>query len=74
MGGQGTAFGTLLGALAMATVVQGMDYTYLPNWLQLVVRGSVLAVAVGIDVATKSPAPWMLRLRDRFRRGKAPPP
>ncbi len=69
MGGRGTIFGTLLGALVMATVIQGMDYSGFENWIQLVVRGSVLALAVGIDVATKDPAPWMLRLRDAFRPG-----
>lgn len=69
MGGRGSVFGSLLGALVMATVIQGMDYTGLQNWLQLVVRGAVLAIAVGIDVATKSPAPWMKRLqRTLFKR------
>jgi len=63
MGGRGSVFGSLLGGLVMATVIQGMDYTGLPNWMQLVIRGGVLAVAVGIDVATKNPAPWMQRLR-----------
>jgi hypothetical protein len=33
-----------------------------------VVRGGVLAAAVGIDVATKDPAPWMTRLRDAVLR------
>lgn len=66
MGGRGSVFGSLLGALVMATVIQGMDYTGLQNWLQLVVRGAVLAVAVGIDVATKNPAPWMKRMRNAF--------
>ena len=65
MGGRGTIFGTLLGALVMATVIQGMDYTDLENWLQLVVRGSVLVIAVGIDIATKDPPRWMLRLQTR---------
>ena len=69
LGGRGTIFGTLLGALVMATVIQGMDYSGFENWIQLVVRGAVLALAVGIDVATKDPAPWMLRLRDSFRPG-----
>jgi D-xylose transport system permease protein len=68
MGGRGSVFGTFLGALVMATVVQGMDYTGLQNWIQLVVRGAVLAAAVGIDVATKDPAPWMQRLSYKFRR------
>jgi len=67
MGGRGSIFGTFLGGLVMATVIQGMDYTDLENWLQLVVRGAVVAVAVGIDVASKDPAPWMRRLARRFR-------
>ncbi|MBT3376321.1 MAG: sugar ABC transporter permease [Lentisphaerae bacterium] len=70
MGGRGSILGTFLGGLVMATVIQGMDYTDLENWLQLVVRGGVVAIAVGIDVASKDPAPWMRRLAEtaRFRR------
>jgi D-xylose transport system permease protein len=71
MGGRGTVFGTFLGALVMATVIQGMDYTDLENWLQLVVRGSVLIVAVAIDIATKNPPPWMLRIRETLIRRKS---
>ncbi len=67
MGGRGTLLGTLTGALVMATIIQGMDYTNLENWLQLVVRGAAVAVAVGIDVAARDPAPWMLRLRAKLR-------
>ncbi|MFC1736702.1 sugar ABC transporter permease [Candidatus Hydrogenedentota bacterium] len=63
MGGRGTVFGSLLGALVMATVIQGMYYTGLANWMQLVVRGAVLALAVGFDVATKDTPPWMKRVR-----------
>ena len=68
MGGRGSVFGSLLGALVMATVIQGMDYTGLDNWLQLVVRGSVLALAVAIDIASRDPAPWMRRLMNRKMR------
>ena len=68
MGGRGSIFGTFLGGLVMATVIQGMDYTDLENWLQLVVRGAVVAIAVGIDVASKNPAPWMQRLGRGVRR------
>lgn len=68
MGGRGSVFGTLLGALVMATVIQGMDYTGLDNWIQWVVRGAVLAIAVGIDVAGKDTPPWMLRLKRKFQR------
>jgi ribose/xylose/arabinose/galactoside ABC-type transport system permease subunit len=49
----------------MATVVQGMDYTSLENWVQLVVRGSVLVLAVGLDMLTKSPPAWIRRLQLR---------
>ncbi len=67
MGGRGSVFGTFLGALVMATVIQGMDYTGLENWMQLVVRGGVLAAAVAVDVAAKDPPPWMSALRGRLR-------
>ncbi len=63
MGGRGTIFGTFLGGLVMATVIQGMDYTSLDNWLQLVVRGSVLVLAVGIDIMTKNPPLWMQQFK-----------
>ena len=69
MGGRGTIFGTFLGGLVMATVIQGMDYTNLENWLQLVVRGSVVVIAVGIDIATKDPPEWLRRIRRHQRLG-----
>jgi D-xylose transport system permease protein len=69
MGGRGSIFGTFLGGLVMATVIQGMDYTSLENWLQLVVRGSVLVLAVGLDVIAQNPPPWIRRIRnDIWRR------
>jgi D-xylose transport system permease protein len=66
MGGRGTIFGTFLGGLVMATVIQGMDYTNLENWLQLVVRGSVLVLAVGLDVMAKNPPLWARRLQSKI--------
>ena len=79
LGGRGSIFGTFLGGLVMATVIQGMDYTNLENWLQLVVRGSVLVLAVGLDVIAKNPPPWIRRIRTstwnvfkpRARKGEA---
>ena len=41
------------GGLIMATVIQGMDYTSLENWLQLVVWGGAVVLAVGLDVMAK---------------------
>lgn len=66
MGGRGSIFGTFLGGLVMATVIQGMDYTNLENWLQLVVRGGVLVLAVGLDIIAKNPPPWARRLKTRI--------
>jgi ribose/xylose/arabinose/galactoside ABC-type transport system permease subunit len=42
-----------------------MDYTNLENWLQLVVRGSVLVLAVGLDIMAKNPPVWARRLKTR---------
>jgi D-xylose transport system permease protein len=67
MGGRGSIGGTFLGGLVMATVIQGMDYTSLENWVQLVVRGMVLVIAVGIDMVAKDPPIWMRRLAARRR-------
>ncbi len=61
LGGRGSVAGSFLGALIMATVVQGMDYLGLENWMQLVVRGSVLVLAVGLDMAGRSPRAWKRR-------------
>ncbi len=68
MGGRGSIFGTFLGGLVMATVIQGMDYTNLENWMQLVVRGSVLVAAVGIDIMTKTPPLWLQQFKYKFTR------
>jgi D-xylose transport system permease protein len=68
LGGRGSIFGSFLGGLVMATVIQGMDYTNLENWLQLVVRGSVLVLAVGLDIVAKNPPPWVRRLQSKIWR------
>jgi len=70
MGGRGSIFGTFLGGLVMATVIQGMDYTNLENWMQLVVRGGVLVLAVGIDIMTKNPPLWFQQMKYKFGSGK----
>ena len=72
LGGCGSIFGTFLGGLVMATVIQGMDYTNLENWLQLVVRGGVLVLAVGLDIMAKDPPVWARRLQKKMRRSMRP--
>jgi hypothetical protein len=36
--------------------------------LQLVVRGSVLVLAVGLDIVAKNPPPWVRRLQSKIWR------
>ncbi|MGA9119403.1 MAG: hypothetical protein WB699_08545 [Bacteroidota bacterium] len=68
MGGRGAVGGTFLGGLVMATVIQGMDYSSLENWIQLVVRGAVLVIAVGVDIMAKNPPAWVSRIRSMVKR------
>lgn len=48
-GGQGTIAGTLLGALIMTTLRAGASQYGLSNWVQEVVTGSIIVLAVGLD-------------------------
>jgi D-xylose transport system permease protein len=52
LGGRGGVFGAFLGALVMATVVQGLDYATSESWVRSVVYGAVLLAAVVADVVT----------------------
>lgn len=54
MGGVGTIGGTLIGALIIGIVVNGMSIMALPNPIQLVFKGLIIVVAVMIDIKTKS--------------------
>jgi D-xylose transport system permease protein len=50
MGGRGTVFGAVLGALILASLDNGMSLLNVENWAQYVVKGGVLVVAVGVDM------------------------
>jgi len=50
MGGRGSIFGALLGALFMASLNNGMSLKNVPDFTQDIVRGSILVAAVGIDM------------------------
>lgn len=54
MGGVGTIGGTLIGALIIGIVVNGMSIMALPNPIQLVFKGLIIVIAVLIDIKTKS--------------------
>ena len=52
-GGVGTVFGVILGALIMASLDNGMSMLDVPTFWQLIVKGSILLLAVWLDVKTK---------------------
>ena len=55
-GGKGTVAGAMLGALIMASIDNGMSLMNAPSSWQLIIRGSILIVAVWFDIANKDKA------------------
>lgn len=51
MGGRGTVWGALLGALIMASLDNGMSLVSVENATQYIIKGAVLVAAVGVDMA-----------------------
>jgi ribose transport system permease protein len=49
-GGQGKATGTLIGALVLAVIRNGLNLLNVSSFWQQVVIGLVIALAVGLDV------------------------
>jgi D-xylose transport system permease protein len=50
MGGRGTVFGAILGALIMASLDNGMSLLNFQSYVQPLVKGTVLVAAVGFDM------------------------
>ena len=48
-GGEGSILGTLVGALIMTTIASGCDQMGIPNWVQEIVTGAIIVVAVAVD-------------------------
>ncbi len=48
-GGQGSIAGSLLGALLMTVIRTGCTHVGLPNWVQAILTGVIIVVAVGVD-------------------------
>jgi ribose/xylose/arabinose/galactoside ABC-type transport system permease subunit len=48
-GGQGTIFGSLIGALIMTIIRSGCTQMGLANWLQEIVTGAIIIIAVALD-------------------------
>jgi D-xylose transport system permease protein len=51
LGGQGTVWGALLGALVMASLDNGMSLMNTESFWQPVIKGAILVAAVGADLA-----------------------
>jgi D-xylose transport system permease protein len=53
-GGAGTVQGALVGALAMASLDNGMSMLDVDTYWQMIVKGAILTLAVWLDVATRT--------------------
>ncbi len=53
LGGVGTVFGAIIGALLMASVNNGMSLMNLSSDVQMIVRGAILLLAVWFDIASR---------------------
>jgi D-xylose transport system permease protein len=51
MGGRGTVFGAILGALIMASLDNGMSLMRVEPYSQMIIKGAILVAAVGLDMA-----------------------
>ena len=49
LGGKGTVFGTLVGAVLMTVIQIGCSQRGFPNWVQQIVTGGVIVAAVALD-------------------------
>ena len=48
-GGRGTVLGTIIGAAIMTIIQVGCSQKGLPNWVQQIVTGGIIVVAVALD-------------------------
>jgi ribose/xylose/arabinose/galactoside ABC-type transport system permease subunit len=48
-GGEGSVLGTLVGALIMTVIRSGCSQMGLPNWVQEIVTGGIIVLAVALD-------------------------
>ncbi len=53
LGGQGSVWGALLGALVMASLDNGMSLMNTEAWWQPILKGAILVIAVGADIGSR---------------------
>jgi ribose/xylose/arabinose/galactoside ABC-type transport system permease subunit len=71
-GGVGTVIGALGGAFLLAVIDNGMQTLNLSSFLQDVVKGGILLIAVAADAYTRRPTRSTSVLRWRRRRADVP--
>ena len=49
LGGRGSVVGTIAGAAIMSVIQIGCSQQGLPNWVQQIVTGTIIVVAVALD-------------------------
>lgn len=49
LGGEGSVLGAMIGAFLLTVIKTGATYMGLPNWVQEIVTGVIIVVAVGLD-------------------------
>lgn len=54
MGGVGTIFGAIIGALVMTSLDNGMSLMGMESFWQYIVKGSILVLAVWLDISNKN--------------------
>jgi ribose transport system permease protein len=48
-GGEGSILGTLVGALIMTVIASGCTQRGYPNWVQEIITGAIIVIAVALD-------------------------
>lgn len=48
-GGEGSILGTMVGALIMTVIASGCTQMGLPNWVQEIITGAIIVIAVALD-------------------------
>jgi len=48
-GGEGSILGSMVGALLMTVIKTGGTHMGMPNWVQEIVTGAIIVVAVAVD-------------------------
>ncbi len=59
MGGQGKVLGTLIGALIIGVIQNGMNLVHMDDKTQMIVLGSVIVIAVLLDRVKKGQIDWL---------------